>query len=185
MKILHSINALVIAIMILSCGNAKKKNEYPAINVTGYLKGQIKLLDSIPYGLLKVTTNGDGKTDSVFITKKDVWNLVDPFLSASIDKEQLETDYTESSFADASIESVVITYDANDKNAEINQITVYIRPDNGEISKIYINGYFTSVKQIMKKQLLWMHNQGCTIISSATDGSSGLSKTITEKLIWQ
>jgi hypothetical protein len=171
--------------MMLSCGNVKKKNEYPAINVTGYLKGQIKLLDSIPYGLLKVTANDKGKIDSVYITKKDVWNLVDPFLSATIDKEQLETDYTETSFADATIESVVITYDAKDKDAAINQITVYIRPDNGEINQIYITGYFTSGKQIMKKQLLWLHNQGCTIISSSTNESSTLSQTITEKLIWQ
>jgi hypothetical protein len=169
---------------LISCKESKKENKYDAIDVVGYIKGQLNLLDSIPYGLLKITEKNNGIGDSVYLTKKEVRQLIDPFINQNIKKDQLEKEYTESSFADATIESVVITYDAKKKDVPIHQITLYIRPDNGTINKVYINGNFESREWEGKKQLLWLNNKGFTIISSPSNDSSG-TETITEKLIWQ
>ena len=175
---------LFVCLFIICCGNNQKKNEYPAIDVIGYIKGQLKLLDSIPYGILKVTELQGGRTDSVYIKKNELPGILKSFLSESISKTALEINYEEKSFADAGNQMINITYDAKDKEAVINQITIYVNPSDGNIRLLYINGFFESAGRPIKKQLLWTHNKGFQIISS--EGSEHKEgNLITEKYIWQ
>jgi hypothetical protein len=174
----------IAAIFICSCSGSKSKNQYPAIDVTGYIKGQIKTLDSVPYGLLKVTERYGQLPDSTYLNKATFIGHIMPFLLPSIEKSQLEEAYEETSFADASIGYVVITYQAKKEDEAVRQIVVYIRPDNNSIHQVYISGNLNPKNQQEKKQILWMHNRGCTIITGNDDDTTSTS-TVTEKLIWQ
>lgn len=175
---------IVIFLFLGACSNSRNKNKYPAIDVIGYIKGQVKILDSIPYGLLKVTERPGQSPDSTYLNKKEFIEHISPFLLSSIDKKALEEEYEETSFADASIGYVVITYHAISTNAPVEQVVVYIRPDNNSIHQVYITGHINEKKLAEKNQLLWMHNKGCTIITSNSLNPTEAS-SVTEKIIWQ
>ena len=162
----------------------KNKQQIPAIDVVGHIKGDLRVLDSIPYGLIKITEKNGGQADSVYIKKADLWKLVSPFLSDEIKQENLSDHYTETSFADATIQSVMITYQAKEKDHHINQVAVYVNPENGRINRIYITGFFDDENWKGKKQLMWAEQKGLTIISTKEDDESG-TETITEKIIRQ
>jgi hypothetical protein len=183
-KINRYILFLLLLIILGACSNSKSNNKYPAIDVIGYIKGQIKILDSVPYGILKVTERSGQNPDSTYLDKKAFIEHVSPFLHASIDKERLGKEYTETSFADAGLGYVIITYQALEGNAPIQQVSVYIRPDNGSINQVYITGYINPKNELEKNQLLWMHNKGCTIITIQENNIAEPS-SITEKIIWQ
>ena len=175
---------LWLVLLGVACKNSEKKSTYPAIDVVGYLKGQLKTLDSTPYGLLKVTEVPGKNPDSTYLNKVSLREHLTPFMIPSIAKEQLELKYRETSFADASIGYVVITYQAKDRDAPVSQIDVYIKPENNSIYQIYISGDLGSADQEEKKQLLWTHNKGCVIITGY-DNDTTEKSTITEKIIWQ
>jgi hypothetical protein len=173
----------VVFSVLYSCGNGSSKNKPPVINIIGYIKRELKLLDSIPYGIIKITEYGDQR-DSVYIKKNLLDSILDPFLRNSINPSDLESFYEEKSFADASTQAVNITYDAKNTEAEIRQIVIYINPSTGSIDQVYITGLFQTNDGIIKKQLLWMHNKGFQIISTdASSASKGISKI--EKILWQ
>jgi hypothetical protein len=171
-------------VVFYACKNAETKNKYPAIDVIGYIKGQIMVLDSVPYGLLKITERSGQNSDSIYLNKKTFIEHVSPFLHASIEKKRLEEDYEETSFADASIGYIVITYQANSPRVPINQVVVYVKPDNSTIYQVYISGSLNPNKTNERNQLLWTHNKGCTIITSDNHDKAEPS-SITEKIIWQ
>lgn len=182
---MHKSVLIFIALLgIFGCKESASKNEYPAIDVTGYLKGQLKFIDTVAYGLLKVTEKEGSAPDSVYLNKQQVKALIEPFLSAEISKAQLETNYTETSFADATTSFVTITYKSKDEASVFQQIDVYIEPQSGAIRQVYLTGFFDTPKGIMRKQLLWFHNKGGHIITTPMEISSGNSTTITERLIW-
>jgi hypothetical protein len=168
-------------IIFMAC---KNNDQIPAIDVAGHIKGDLRKLDSIPYSLLKITEQNGGQPDSVYIKKADLWKLIDPFLSDEIKQENLSDHYTESSFADATIQSVMITYLAKEKDYQINQVAVYVNPENARINRIYITGFFDDENWKGKRQLMWTEQKGLTIISTKEDDKSG-TETITEKIIWQ
>ena len=162
----------------------KSKNETPAIDVIGHIKADLRKLDSTPYSFLKITEKSSGQADSAYIKKSDVWQLITPFLSDEIQQDNLTAQYTESSYADATIQSVMITYQAKEKDAVIHQVAVYINPVNGQISRLHMTGLFDYDKWAGKKQLWWMGQQSFSIISTPVGDSTG-SETVTEKIIWQ
>lgn len=176
--------SLLFGAILWGCGSSEKKNQYPAIDVVGYIKGQLKILDSIPYGILKITEYQDSRSDSVFIKKNELPGILQAFLSESISKSALEEDYVEKSFADAGTKTINITYDAKFKDAEINQIAIYVEPLDGTINRLYITGFFETENGVIKKQLLWKHNKGFQIISSGSLQTND-STSVTEKYIWQ
>jgi hypothetical protein len=175
---------LLIILWGSACKMSEKKSPYPAIDVLGYLKGQLKTLDSIPYGLLKITEMNGRNPDSTYLNKVSLREHLTPFMIPSISKEQLELKYRETSFADASIGYVVITYQAKDTAEPVSQIDVYVKPENNSIYQIYISGHLSAADTEEKKQLLWTHNKGCVIITGY-DNDTAEKSTITEKIIWQ
>jgi hypothetical protein len=175
---------LLLGLGMIIFAACKNNHQLPAIDVAGHIKGDLRKLDSIPYSLLKITEKNSGQPDSVYIKKADLWKLIAPFLSDEIKQENLSDHYTETSFADATIQSVMITYQAKEKDHQINQVAVYVNPENGRINRIYINGFFDDNNWKGKKQLMWAEQKGLTIISTKEDDQSG-TETITEKIIWQ
>jgi hypothetical protein len=170
--------------ILTGCKQKTDHEKAPAINVTGYLKGQLKLLDTIPYGILKITETGKGSPDSVYLKKDALAKMIAPFLSSEIDQVNLERNYEEKSFADVSTQSFNITYDTKNKESIIHQVVLYIDPASGNINQVYITGYIKSDNKLIKKQLLWMHNKGFQIISSFGEATNE-GESVIEKIYWQ
>lgn len=175
---------IVFAVWIVfafACKESSTKNQYPAIDVTGYLSGQLNLIDTVPYSLLKVTEKEGLTPDSMYLTKERARAMIAPFLSKEITQSQLEKNYIETSFADASTASVTISYKAKEEAAVIQQIDVYFDPPTGAIRQLYLTGFYNTETGLTKKQLLWFHNKGGQIINTPMQGNG---QTIRERLIW-
>jgi len=174
----------IIFWLLLLTGACKYKSRIPAIDVIGYIKADMQVLDSMPYDLLKITEKGNRQADSVYINKSEVWQLLTPFLSDEIRQDNLTEHYTESSYADATIHSVTITYQAKKMDAVIHHVELYVNPLSGKISGLHITALFNDEKWTGKKQLWWIEQKGFSIISTPLDNNPD-SETTVEKISWQ
>ncbi len=108
-----------------SCKNQKKEpKDY--IDVSSYLKGQLRYIDTVPFAFLKVVQQDSIYTDSQFISKEQVKAIVQPFLVKELEKKQFEENFKEISFADATIETVTITYEAVSEKSPVSRVDIYI-----------------------------------------------------------
>ncbi|HMO33498.1 MAG TPA: hypothetical protein PKE63_05810 [Lacibacter sp.] len=171
---------LLLAIgLAWSCGGKNKKATNNFIDVAGYLKGQLAYLDTVPHGFLRITGKDGIQTDSSYLKKEDVQQLAAVFIIPQLEKKQLEQDFEETVFADATLQTITITYQPINGNNPVRRIDLYIRPENGQISQLYL----VKEEEAESRQLLWRHNEGFTTITTRNMGVN--SQTITEKIIWQ
>ncbi|HEX4956724.1 MAG TPA: hypothetical protein VFV46_00995 [Lacibacter sp.] len=173
---------LIYLFTIGSCSDKPSKEKAGFMDVAGYLKGQLAYLDTVPLALLKTTLQDTVYTDSVFIQKAQLRTAITPYLQSQLDKEQFESSFEETSFLDASINTVTLTYNAINNNLPIQRIDVYVDPETEQIKRVYL------VRQELKKdtsvsqQLLWRHNSGCTFIT--TYQTKQQEFTTNEKISW-
>jgi hypothetical protein len=85
-----------------SCKN-KKQEQKNYIDVSSYMKGQLKYIDTVPFAFLKVVQQDSIYTDSQFISKEQVKAIVQPFLVKELEKKNFEENFKEISFADATL----------------------------------------------------------------------------------
>jgi len=165
-----------------SCKNAKKEpKDY--IDVSSYLKGQLKYIDTVPFAFLKVVQQDTVFTDSQFITKEQVKQIAGQFLVKELEKKNFEKNFKETSFADATIHTVTITYDAINTNCPISRVDVYVNPEKEQISQLYLVRYKENSDSAVSQQILWKHNKSFTLITSVTKKNEP-EKITTERVIW-
>lgn len=169
--------------LFTSCKNEKKESE-KYINVFGYLKGQLRHLDTVPYGILRVKQIDSTVSDSAFIDIKKVREMTDPFLSLEPDENYFNEHFTQSVFGDATIGTITISYLSKSNKERIERMDVYANPLNGEIKQVYLLIREDSAVKTGKQQLLWTHNKGFSIFESMYNRDGKVSN-ITNKVIWQ
>ena len=177
---------LAIAIFVLySCAENTQQTSGPAdiaakdsasfFPVTSFIKGQILTLDSLPVTPLQLTTV-KGKTDSIWVQKKDLRELLKPFFTPVIDEKSLTPYFKESRFTDQTINMVTFTYDpksALPDSMAILHWDVYISPETGNVTKVYIVKKQAQSNQLFTQQLTWQTNKQAKIVTilNKPDGS--------------
>ena len=165
-----------------SCKNQKKEpKDY--IDVSSYLKGQLKYIDTVPFAFLKVVQQDSIYTDSQFISKEQVKAIVQPFLVKELEKKNFEENFNEISFADATIETVTITYEAVNEKLPVSRVDIYVNPEKERISQLYLVRHESKGDSVVTQQLLWKHNKSFVLITSTTKKDQP-EKIVTEKIIW-
>lgn len=165
-----------------SCKNAKKvPKDY--IDVSSYLKGQLRHIDTIPFAFLKVVQKDSIYTDSQYITKEQVNNIANQFLVEELEKKNFENNFHETSFADATIHTITITYEATNKNSPITRVDVYVNPEKEQISQLYLVRNQERGDSVVSQQLLWKHNKSFVLITTVTK-KDGTERNLTERVIW-
>ena len=158
-----------------------KNNFFP---VTQYLLGQLKELDTLPVTPLKVTSI-NGKTDSVWLKRKEIRTFVQPFLTPIIDSGRWNKYFAEKSFLDQTINAFTFSYDPIKQlpdSTELKRWDVYVDPATNMVKRVYI------VKQLnvmppQTIQLTWKQGHFCKI-TTITE-KTGLPPQIKEEqLIW-
>src|SRR4051812_3225025 len=101
--------AVITLLIFLGCSNNEKQaNTFPIdtknnidsfFPVTSFIRGQILVLDSLPVNPLQLTI-GVKKTDSAWITKKELKPLLEPFLTPVIGETNLTKFFKETRFND-------------------------------------------------------------------------------------
>ena len=181
-KYMLSLFCIAAVFIISSCKNSKKEpKDY--IDVSSYLKGQLRYIDTVPFAFLKVVQQDSVYTDSQFITKEQVKQIAGQFLIEELEKKNFEKNFKETSFADATIHTVTITYEAIDESCPISRVDVYVNPEKEQISQLYLVRYKENSDSAVSQQMLWKHNKSFTLITSVTKKNEP-EKITTEKVIW-
>lgn len=166
-----------------SCDNQKKEpKDY--IDVSSYLKGQLKYIDSVPFAFLKVVVKEDTIfTDSQFISKEQVRAIIQPFLVKELEKKNFEKNFKETSFADATIETVTITYETENDQLPVSRVDIYVNPEKEMISQLYLIRHETKGDSVFTQQLLWKHNKSFVLVTARAKKNEA-ENIVTEKVIW-
>ena len=175
-------NVKTVSTDSFSCKNTKKEpKDY--IDVSSYLKGQLRYIDTIPFAFLKVVQKDSIYTDSQYITKEQVKEIANQFLVEELEKKNFENNFQETSFADATIHTITITYEATNKNSPVTRVDVYVNPEKEQISQLYLVRNQERGDSVVSQQLLWKHNKSFVLITSVIK-KDGTEKNITERVIW-
>ena len=166
-----------------SCKNQKKEpKDY--IDVSSYLKGQLKYIDSVPFAFLKVNVQQDTIfSDSQFISKEQVRAIIQPFLVKELEKKNFEKNFKETSFADATIETVTITYETDNAKSPVSRVDIYVNPEKEMISQLYLIRHEDKGDSLFTQQLLWKHNKSFVLITARAKKNEP-ENIVTEKVIW-
>jgi hypothetical protein len=172
---------LCCCVVLFSCSNKESEQAISTANnqsdstqsenkvffpATIFLKGQIKILDSLPVTILQINTI-NGKSDSLWVTKEKVIPFLQPFVADPIYKENLVSLFKESKFNDESTQAVTFTYDPKaplPDSLTIRHWDVYVDPEKQAVKKIYI------LKQVKEKdasttqQLTWQAGKWAKIV---------------------
>ena len=143
-------------------------------------------VDSIPFTPLLYTTVGD-KTDSAWLKKEDLKPLLQSFFVPEIDSTNLINFFTETKFNDQTIHAITLTYEPTAQLPDtfaIRSWNVYINPETGNVTSIYILKQYKENNQSFTQQLTWKTGKSATIttIHDLPDGNSELVKK--QKIIW-
>ena len=195
MNKLHFIIYLVI--LLLGCATKNKEiqssstvqnSEVPDsfFPVTSYIRGQIILLDSLPITPLKIAVI-KGKTDSTWGTKHTLKQFLAPFLNTEIKETNLLKYFKETRFNDQTLNAITFTYEPRMKlpdSITLRRWDVYVDPQKGVVTKIYMVKQLKENDQKITQQLTWQTNKLAKIstILNKPDGNVELLKE--EQFIW-
>jgi hypothetical protein len=158
---------ICLSIILLGCAS-KKEPEASTTNtqsdstrtdsffpVSSYLKGQMIILDSLPVTPLQITTIKDRK-DSVWLTKEKLRQVLQPFLKTDIRETNLIQYFKETRFNDQTINAITFIYEPSQPlpdSMSLRNWTVYVDPEKGLVTKIYIVKQLRSYGKLITQQL--------------------------------
>jgi len=160
--------------------SVEKQSFFP---VTNYIKGQLYEIKNKSINPLKYTTVNN-HTDSAWLKIEALETAVKEFLYPEIDSVNLISLFTETKFADQTLDAYTFTYDATvllPDTMTLKHWDVYIDPATNNVKRIYL------VKTIEKNktlQLTWQSNEWCKITTIITDKNGVSSVVKEEKITW-
>jgi hypothetical protein len=168
MKILFACTALCL--IISSCGNNQMETDEKASEpksffpISEYVKGEIKLVDSLPVGIMKKIIKGASR-DSSFIERPEFHILARDFTHSTLDKSSLETKYTEHSFMDETTGYYTFTYEPIATDAPYQRIDVLVKPGASfdKVSSIYLQRSSILNDTAINERFYWKANTSFTI----------------------
>ncbi len=166
---------------------APEKKPSAFFPVTSFLRGQIFTLDSLPVTPL-LTTTIKGKTDSQWLPAARLKPYFAPFLVPVIAETNLKEFFQETRFNDQTLNAITFTYDPATKipdSISLRHWDVYVDPDRGTITKVYLVKEFEENNQRYTQQLTWQTDQSAKIstILNTPDGKLELIRE--ETITWK
>ncbi len=183
---------VIAAVIILfnACNARHEESAAPSIEtenkadsffpVSSFLRGQMAILDSLPITPLHITTV-NGKSDSAWVSKAKLKPLLQPFLASEIGETNLVKYFKETRFIDQSVNAVTFTYDPNGTPSDTSSLRhwdVYVNPEKGNVTKVYIVREFIENDKKITNQLTWETDKQAKIstILNNPDGTQELIK---------
>lgn len=187
---------VVVLFIINACNASTDETASPSVEiekkvdsffpVSSFLKGQMVILDSLPITPLHLTTI-KGETDSTWVSKPKLRTLLQPFLASEIDETNLVKYFKETKFLDQTVNAITFTYDPIEvlsDNFSLRHWDVYINPEKGTVTKVYIVREFDKDGKKIINQLTWQTDKQAKISTILTnpDGKNELIKE--DVVIW-
>ncbi|MFT3702946.1 MAG: hypothetical protein QM802_11270 [Agriterribacter sp.] len=160
-------------------GDSTTKNYYP---VTSYINGQIMYLDSVPLAIIKYTISNN-KIDTSITEKKDFAAIAAQFASPDISKAPLKDQYEETSFMDATLGTISLTYAAKNDTSSIRKIDVLLKQENTDVSTIYVEKKTNTADSAVTKKMLWTAGKNL-LVTTLIQKKNEPEKVIQERYVW-
>jgi hypothetical protein len=170
MRILIVITACLI--LVSACGSHEsvpgKKEAEPQKSyfpVQEYIKGEIRVIDSLPVGILRKYTDAK-RRDSSFIGLPLFHQLASEFTVDELSKLSLEKNYLEDAFNDETTGYYTLTYHPKSAVAPFKRIDVLAKPGAtaDHVNSIYIEKEFTNNDTSITERLYWKANTSFRIM---------------------
>jgi hypothetical protein len=160
---------IAISIGIITCSGCKnkeptieapkqteKKNYFP---VADFLKGQIRIVDSLPTAILKIVITNN-KSDSAYIQRDEFNGLAREFIFPELEQQGFENNFTESSFVDQTTQSATFAYFSKNSKLELQRVDVLATPDElySKVKSIFMQATMLKNDTIVIKKLFWQTN---------------------------
>jgi len=105
-----------------------------------YFKGQIARVDSLATTIYKLTIRGNGaKPDSTTLTKQQFNQLAHAFTEYDIEDKSIHKYYKESTFGDASTQSITFNYTAMDKTLPLQSIDILLDQTGQQMKNVFLS----------------------------------------------
>lgn len=185
---------LVSFLIFSSCHSKNNSNEHgenispenaSIFPVTAFLKGQLRIIDSLPTTPLKLVIS-NGKTDSIWLKRDEVRSDAARFLVPQIDSITMSPFFSEKSFLDQTINAFTFSYDPKTTLPDSLHLThwdVYINPQTGKVQRIYMVKETVEDNKNITTQLTWV-TDGWYSIRTITQKPGTEPDIKEEKMIW-
>lgn len=155
--------------------------------VTAFIKGQMLPFDSMHVTPLLITT-AYKKIDSQWLKQGQIKPLLQTFLSPEINDSNLIKYYKESKFNDQTINAITLTYDpitALPDSMALLTWNVYIDPEKGTVTKIYIVKHLIKDGRYITQQLTWRTDKYAQITELTSEPGNNADEILKQqKIIW-
>jgi hypothetical protein len=185
---------IFFAFIFSACHSSKSPAIVPTIDtgnvttifpVTGFLKGQLREIDSMEITPLKIVTVG-GKIDSIWLKREDIRPAAAPFLTPLIDSATMSSLFSEKSFLDQTINSYTFSFDPKVKLPDSIDLThwdVYMSPQTNKVTRIYMVKEKTENGTDVISQLTWFSNKWFSV-RTITQSPGKKPEVREEKMVW-
>ena len=167
---------IVSGLLLAGCGShqtvqEKKEPEPPKsyFPVQDYIKGEIKLIDSLPVGIMKKFSSGN-KKDTGFIDRNVFHQLASEFASDQLSKSALEKQYAETAFKDETTGYFTMTYLPTSDSAPLRRVDVTVKQGatSDKLNSIYVEKEYLLNDTAVTEKLYWKANTSFRITKEKT-----------------
>ena len=155
------------------------KTFYP---VGSFINSQLIYIDSMPLAVLKYTTINH-VTDTSIVDKKDFKDIAAIFMTPDISSPELKPQYEETSFIDATLGTITLTYTARNEKAVIRKTDILLNQENTRVKTIYIEKNLPGTDSTITRKMLWTANRNCQI-TTLVQKKEQPEAIILERYVW-
>ncbi len=184
---MNKITALLIIFFIAGCKEKKPDKHIDVFPALSFIKGQIRQVDSSLYRIVVIKTENN-KSDTSYAKREEFGMLAKDFTDLpDIGSDKLKNDYEETQFYDETLQSVILTYIANEKDNEVQRQDVIIDQANAaglnDVETIIVHTIENKRKTTISKNLVWYANKKFTVITKTNKGDEA-EKISKLEVIW-
>lgn len=161
---------------------AGKNDTAHFFEVAQYIKTQIAEVNTTPYFIYKIDV-ADGKKDSTAINTSVFNHLSTQFRRPDINDKALKKHFTENIFHDQTTKSFTISYTADDKQLEIQNLEVLLQEDGQTVKRVFIRKFFDYTDSIAIEQLSWKPGESFQI-NRLVQKPGNKENTCQTKVVW-
>jgi hypothetical protein len=155
--------------MFWSCKEKPGKNVEATTNdtikffqVSEYIKSQVKEVNSTPYYIYKLTTEGD-KKDSTPITNVETTEIANQFTDPDLNDPANKRFYKESVFFDETTKNYSVSYSTTNKDLVLQNVDVLLKEDGKTVKRVFLRKFYNYDDSSAIEQLSWKPNESFQI----------------------
>lgn len=172
---------VLLCLFVFACKNKNEKQEQ-YIQVVDYLKGSLRELKSDSLEIVRSIQIDTLPENTSAADYSSIVADIQPFLSDEISPGNFEKHFKETSFVDASTNSITFSYQSHDENSSIKQVDVHILPATESIQYLYITRNGKAGDTTFVQKLLWKNGRHYTVITEYHSDQRQFNRI--EKLRW-